>query len=365
MRSAPGSDPGTSRIGLPALSVAGRTPPGARPITARLFMTQDRALAELQAECPAMRIWREQVGDRIQFVARGLTLDVHPHTVVTSDLAELRAALAPARQAALPGAAEPNIARMYSYMLRGKDHYQADRHALEAVLGSFPELAPIAQANRAFVARAVRHVARQGVTQFIDAGAGLPASPNIHETARNTAPGARVVYVDRDPVVVSHGRALLACDDRVAVVAGDIRDPAAVLADPALTAVIDLEQPVCVLLTAVLHFIEPAEADRAVAAFRQLMTPGSYLIISAGTSTGTDPELIRSLQAAYSRAALVAARTETEIADWFAGMCLARPGLSEVWAWRTPPRQAQPPSRRARFLAGVARKSEPNFTRQA
>lgn len=109
--------------------------------------------------------------------------------------------------------------------------------------------------------------------QFIDVGAGLPASPNVHETARKTASGARVAYVDRDPVVVSHGRALLATDDRVAMVAGDIRDPAAVLADPGPSAVIDLGQPVCVLRTAVLHFIEPAEADSAVAAFRQL--PGT------------------------------------------------------------------------------------------
>ena len=358
MRSVPGGDPGTSRISLPALPLPGRAPRGARPITDRLFKAQDRALAELQAECPAVRIWREQVCDRVRFVARGLTLDVHPHTVITGDLAELRAALVPARQAVRPGATEPNIARMYSYLLRGKDHYQVDRNVLDAMLGSFPELAPIAQANRAFVARAVRHVARQGVTQFIDAGAGLPASPNVHETARSTAPGTRVAYVDRDPVVVSHGRALLACDDRVAVVAGNIRDPAAILADPALTAVIDLEQPVCVLLTAVLHFIEPAEADQAVAALRQLMTPGSYLIISAGTSTGTDPELIRGLQAAYRDAAPITARAEADIAAWFSGMCLARPGLTEVWSWRRPGRQASP-THRARFLAGVARKPEP------
>ncbi len=362
MQPAPGSDPGTSPAGLPETPPAGDAPGGAQPGADQHSMAQNRELAALRAECPAMRIWREQTCDRVRFVARGLTLDIHPHTVVTRDLAELRAAVVPARQMVLPRATGPNIARMYSYMLRGKDYYQADRGALEPVLRSFPELARIAQANRAFVARAVRHVARQGIAQFIDAGAGLSASPNVHETARRIAPGARVAYVDCDPVVVSHGRALLATDDGVAAVAGDIRDPAAVLADPELTAVIDLEQPVCVLLTAVLHFIEPAGADRAVTAFRQLLVPGSYLVISAGTSTGTDPELVRGLQAAYSSTAPVAARTEAEIADWFAGLCLARPGLTEVWAWRAPARQAQRPSSRARFLAGVARKPETGQT---
>ena len=126
--------------------------------------------------------------------------------------------------------AQPNIARMYDYWLQGKDHYPADRAAADASWRSSPRWPSIAQANRAFLARAVRHVARQGITQFIDLGSGLPTSPNTHEVAREITPDARVCYVDNDPLVLAHARALLAVDDHVSVAAGDIRAPGAALA---------------------------------------------------------------------------------------------------------------------------------------
>ena len=251
---------------------------------------------------------------------------------------------------------EPNVARMYDYMLGGKDNFEADRAAADSVTDRFPEVAEVVRANRAFLARAVRHVAQQGVTQFIDAGAGLPASPNVHEIAREEAPDARVVYVDHDPVVLTHARALLAVDDNVGVVAGDIRDPARMLADPALTRLIDAGEPVCVLLVSVLHFLAAADADEAVAAFRRWMAPGSYLVISAGTCTGTDPELLRQLQAAYGDTAPVTGRTAAEIEAWFDGFSLARPGVVDVWAWR-PDSIQRPAQSRARILAGVGRKA--------
>ncbi len=122
------------------------------------------------------------------------------------------------------------------------------------MLEQFPEVAEVACANRAFLARAVRHVARQGVTQFIDFGTGLPACPNVHEIARETVSDARVVYVDRDPVVLTHARALLATDGNIAVVAGDVRDPGRTFADPALTRLIDTGERVCVILGSVLAF---------------------------------------------------------------------------------------------------------------
>ena len=142
------------------------------------------------------------------------------------------------------------------------------------------------------------------------------------------------------------------------MVAGDIANPAAVLADPALTSLIDLTEPVGMLLASVLHFLPADQADTAVAAFREQMAPGSYLVISAGTATGTDPALVRSLQAAYHGTAPVTGRTEPEIAAWFDGLTLARPGLANVWAWRPAslPCQAQTWQARARFLGGVARK---------
>jgi small ligand-binding sensory domain FIST len=165
-----------------------------------------------------------------------------------------------------------------------------------------------------------------------------------------------VVYVDHDPVVLSHARALLAVDANVGVVAGDIRDPARMLADPALTRVIDAGEPVCVLLVSVLHFLAAGEADAAVAVFRRWMAPGSYLVISAGTSTGTDPGLLRQLQAAYGDTAPVTGRAAGEIEAWFDGFSVARPGVVDVWAWR--PDSIQRPARsRARILAGVGRKA--------
>jgi O-methyltransferase involved in polyketide biosynthesis len=317
-------------------------------------------LTALRAEFPTFRIWREDASGRVRFVARSLRADVNPHTVITADLGELRAAIAPSQVApARPfSPATPNIARMYDYLLRGKDHLAVDRAAVTRITRRFPEVAAIARANREFQARAVRYVADRGIAQFIDLGAGLPAAPNTHDSAREIAPDARVAYVDHDPVVLAHARALLAVDSQIAVVAADIRDPGAVLADPALTSLIDLTEPVCFLLVSVLHFLPAADADAAVAAFRDRMAPGSYLVISAGTSTGTDPALIRSLQTAYGAATPVTGRAETDIAAWFAGLTLAQPGLTDVLSWR-PDRTHLAnwaASSRARFLAGVARK---------
>jgi SAM-dependent methyltransferase len=318
-------------------------------------------LAVLRDDYPGYEIWHEVTPGRERYIARSLHFGRNPHTVVTADLSELRDMLQPTGTPDLPAfmTARPNIARMYAYWLGGKDSFAADRAAADAVLDRFPEVADIARANRAFLGRAVHHVARQGVCQFIDFGAGLPASPNVHEIAREEQPGARVVYLDRDPVVLTHARALLATDDSIAVIPGDVRDPAQTLADPALTRLIDFGEPVCVILGSVLHFLTADEADDAVAVFRRWMAPGSYLVISAGTSTGTDPELLRQLQAAYGDAAPVTGRTAEEITAWFDGFCLARPGVIDVWAWR-PDSIQRPAQSRARILAGVGRKPAGN-----
>jgi len=296
-------------------------------------------LTVLREEFPAYRIWREITPGRSRYVARSRHQGLRPHTVVTAELNELREALEPAghltaaAQASF-SPAEPNIARMYGYWLQGKDHYATDRVAADAITEQFPEVAAIARANRAFLHRAVRFAARQGIRQFVDLGSGLPASPNVHEIAQSVHPDARVVYVDHDPIVLAHARALLAADRSVSVVAGDIRDPGGLLLDETFNEAIDTDAPVGVLLVSVLHFLAPVQADRAVAAYRQWMPPGSYLVISAGTSTGTDPDLIRCLQDSYGDTAPVTGRTETEIAAWFGGLALARPGLVNVWAWR-------------------------------
>ena len=322
-------------------------------------------LIELREEFPTYRIWREVFPGRTRYIARSRHQGLHPHTVVTADVSELREALSPAGQPAatahtrilVPDA--PNIARLYGYWLDEKDHGAADRAAADAITEQFPEVAAIARANRAFLGRAVRFAARQGIRQFVDLGSGLPASPNVHEIAQSVRPDARVVYVDHDPIVLAHARMLLAVDDNVSVVAGDIREPGALLRNNALNETIVPDAPVCVLLGSVLHFLTADEADNAVAAYRAWMPPGSDLVISAGTSTGTAPELIRCLQDVYGEAAPVTARSESEIAAWFDGLSLARPGLIDVWAWR--PEDLQPAvSGRAKFLAAVGRKTTVN-----
>jgi O-methyltransferase involved in polyketide biosynthesis len=318
-------------------------------------------LAALQHEFPRYRICQESVCGRVRYVARSLEHGLRPHTVITDDLAELQAALEPSQFAALiPFSSEvPNVARMYDYFLGGKDHLAADRAAAQAILGDFPEVAQIAKSNRVFQARAVAFAAARGITQFIDLGAGLPTMPATHDTARAICPDARVAYVDHDAVVIAHARALLAVDDNIAVVPADLRDAGAVLTSDELAQVIDLDQPVCILLVSVLHFLRPRQADLAVAAYRQAMAPGSYLAISAGTSTGTDPELIRSLQAAYGGTAPVTGRTQADITAWFTGLTLVPPGLTDIRHWQPgppdPPGPPEPlPPSRGRFLAGVA-----------
>jgi O-methyltransferase involved in polyketide biosynthesis len=320
-------------------------------------VTPDPILA-LQHQFPRYRISQEAICDRVRYVARSREHGLRPHTVISDDLEELRAALEPSQYAQLiPFSPDvPNVARMYDYLLGGKDHLAADRAAARAILRDFPEVEQIARANRAFQARAVAFAASQGITQFIDLGAGLPTAPATHDTARGACPDAQVAYVDHDEVVIAHARALLAVDDKIAVVPADLRDAGAVLTDDALAQVIDLEQPVCVLLVSVLHFLRPRRADLAVAAYRQAMAPGSILVISAGTSTGTDPALIRSLQAAYYQAAPVTGRSQADIAAWFGGLTLVPPGLTDVRDWQpgTPAPPGKVPESRGRFLAGVA-----------
>jgi S-adenosyl methyltransferase len=288
------------------------------------------SLHALRADFPHYRFWRESARNRTRYVARTQYGGGSPHTVVTGDLAELRAALAgsaaPWPTAGEPaGAGVPNIAGMYSRWLGGRDNGASDRAAADDVLTEFPAVERVARANRQFVIRAAAHVAAAGVSQFIDIGAGFPGVLSIHHIVRHADPAARVVYVDNDPVVVAHARALLA-GPGIAVVAGDLRQPQEILAAPELSGLIDLSQPVCVILASVLHFTEPAEADAAVAALTTAMTAGSYLIISAGTCTGTDPDLIRRLQHAYQGTTVVTGRTEAEIAGYFTGLDLLPPG---------------------------------------
>jgi S-adenosyl methyltransferase len=252
-------------------------------------------------------------------------------------------------------AGKPSHARAYDYFLGGKDNFAADRDLATKMLEVFPLSGVLARENRQFLARAVDYVSGQGVRQFIDVGAGLPASPSTHEVAGQVSPDARVVYVDNDPVVISHATALPASRNhgRVAAVPGDVRDPDAILASPGLTAVIDLDQPFCVILGIVLDFVEPAAAAGITAAFRRAMPAGSFLVISNGINN--NPDLARRVIQTYT-AGTVHVHSRDQIAGYFDGLQIVEPGLTEARHWRPPPAQIATGLRTADVLAGVARK---------
>ena len=257
----------------------------------------------------------------------------------------------------------PNIARRYDYWLGGKDNFAADREAAERHAAAVPQIPWLARQNRDFLQRVVRFLAGQGITQFLDIGSGLPTNQNVHEVAQAVSPDARVVYVDSDPVVISHAQALLA-GRLTEAVRGDVCHPDDILAAPEVRRLIDFSQPVAVLIVAVLHII-PDEAGpaRAVARLREAVAPGSYLVIShadvstdhrVGTTglTQTARDLVESNQASSD----VPARTGKEIAGFFGDFTLAEPGLTDVWAWRPDSDVAATTSDFMRILGGVARK---------
>lgn len=258
----------------------------------------------------------------------------------------------------------PNAARIYDYLLGGKDHFAADRNAADQLLRALPDAALAARANRSFLAAAVRYVAGQGVGQYVDIGAGLPTSPNVHECARAAVPKARVTYVDNDPVVVSHARARLATDDLVNVLGMDARDYRAILTALELGATIDLAESVCVLFVSMLHFMANSEADALVAAFRERMAPGSYLVISAGCQDDSHGPVQEEIQSAYGARTVLSGRTPAEIAAYFGDFELVPPGLVPVTRWPVEAADAsQPPQEptalvRATMLAGIGRKRQ-------
>jgi SAM-dependent methyltransferase len=248
-------------------------------------------------------------------------------------------------------ARKPNIARAYDYLLGGKDNFTPDRELVARLLQLDPGLAQGAKENRQFLIRAVDWVARQGINQFIDVGSGLPTMTNTDEAARVVQPAARVVYVDNDPVAVSHGQALLSGECVVAI-PGDLREPDAILADPALTELIDLGEPACLILCAVLHFIDAATARAVTAAFIRALAPGSYLVISVARADG---EIANRYMQSYSAGSLHNHSPE-QIAGFFAGAELVPPGVVEASMW--PVRAAAPANRATvgQLLAGVGRK---------
>ncbi|HEU5428199.1 MAG TPA: SAM-dependent methyltransferase [Actinocrinis sp.] len=228
-------------------------------------------------------------------------------------------------------------ARMYDYYLGGKDNYQVDRDAAEEVMAIMPQTRMAARANRSFLGRAVRHLARLGVRQFLDIGTGIPGPGNTGEVAHLVAPDARVVYVDNDPIVLAHAEALLAKADRArtTVIGGDLRDPQAILANPRVADVLDFTEPIAVLLVAVLHFVRDNENPYGVVSYlMDAMAPGSYLAMSHATGD-FDPASAQEGVRAYTQAgARFVPRTRTQFAAFFEGTQLLEPGIVQVPYWQ-------------------------------
>lgn len=253
----------------------------------------------------------------------------------------------------------PNVARIYNCLLGGKDNFAADRAAAAQLIAAIPDIRAIARDNRAFLVRVVRYLtAEVGIRQFLDLGGGLPTQSNVHEVAQRIAPDARVVYVDYDPVVWSHGQALLGNAEGVAIVLADLTKPADVLGDPEVKRLLDFSRPVALLCTATLHFAaDEDQPHAAIAAYRDHVAPGSYLAITHGSLEGEDPEDDnRHATGVFSQAsANLHPRPIPEILRFFDGFDLMEPGLAWMSEWRPDP-GAPPTARLTSLRACVGRK---------
>jgi hypothetical protein len=250
-----------------------------------------------------------------------------------------------------------HIARMYDYWLGGKDNFPADRAAAEAGIKAFPETVQSARSNRAFLARAVNYlVTEAGIRQFLDIGTGLPSADNTHEVAQSIAPESRVMYVDNDPIVLLHARALLTSTEpgMTAYVDADLRDTEKILEEAAGT--LDFTQPVAVMLIAILHFIQDGENPyRIVNKLMDAVPAGSYLAVSHLAKDIYPEEMAAHMRAVNEHAhETEVLRTRAEVARFFDGMDLVEPGAVQISKWR--PRSELEALAPAAFWGGVARK---------
>src|SRR5450755_3998888 len=290
-------------------------------------------------------------------VAVPVTTVSRPHALQPRDsgLTDTRPAEAADRQPP-PGidASVATAARMYDYWQGGHDNFAADRIAALKVSERSPEAPLVARANRAFLGRAVRFPAAEaGIRQFLDLGTGLPTRGNVHQVAQAITRGARIVYVDNDPMVLAHARALKT-GEGTAVIGADLRDPDTILGHPETRRLIDLSEPLAVLFVAVLHFVGDPDAHAAVARFTGASAPGSYLVLSHGSS---EPDPQRAAAAAAllaSTASPVTPRTREEIMEFFAGLEILEPGLVPVQQWRPGEPDAADPGK-VWLLGGVGR----------
>lgn len=242
------------------------------------------------------------------------------------------------------GGKPATAARMYDYYLGGIHNFPADREAADAIIAMFPRTRLAAQVNRAFLRRTVKYLCEIGVRQFLDIGSGVPTEGNVHEIAQAVDPTARVVYVDIDPVAVSESQEMLEGNEYATAVQGDARDARKILEQPQVRKHLDFDQPIAVLLVAVMHFInDDTEARDLVRQLVDGVPPGSYLVMShLIDETKKDFEKAQDLDRVhdvYSRrtATNLRMRTRAQLAEFFEGLEMVDPGIAWVWDWRPAP----------------------------
>ncbi|MEU6223222.1 SAM-dependent methyltransferase [Streptomyces sp. NPDC047042] len=255
----------------------------------------------------------------------------------------------------------PSVSRIYDFYLGGSHNFEVDREAARRAMEFMPGLPKIMQANRAFMRRAVRFAAAEGITQFLDIGSGIPTFGSVHEVARAVSPEARVMYVDHDPVAVAHSQAVLAGDEHTDVLAADLRKPREILDSPQVQALIDRNRPVALLLVAILHFVEDMDDPyAAVAELRDALAPGSLLVLTHASYEGipVPPERAEGAVDVYKgiRNPLVM-RSREAIARFFEGYDMVEPGLVAMPHWRPETAPEDEDAYSFSGFAGVGRKA--------
>jgi hypothetical protein len=251
-------------------------------------------------------------------------------------------------------------ARRYDYWLDGKDNFAADRASGDAIAAAFPSIRLAVRENRTFLKKTITYLAREaGIRQFLDIGTGLPTADNTHEVAQAVAPTSRIVYVDNDPIVLTHARALLTSsrEGATAYIDADLRDPDLIVEDPALHNTLDLRQPVALVLLAILHFIDDTEDPHAIVArLVEALAPGSYLVISHATYDPMPPEIVTRLKAAIANTGEKGGpRDREQFARFFTGLELVEPGIVPIGDWRPAPGHTVPDPADVGVYGAVAR----------
>jgi SAM-dependent methyltransferase len=232
----------------------------------------------------------------------------------------------------------PQSARVYDFLLGGKDNFAADRAVGAALIDLVPSLPIQVRANRAFLARAVRYlVGEAGIRQFLDIGTGIPTANNVHEVAQEIAPESSVLYVDYDPVVLAHARALMSgsATGKTAFIMADLREPESIITNPSLASTLNLGEPVALMLVGILHHVrDDDDPDRIVATLLDALPSGSYLTITH-PSADFDPEAMVPLAATAEQSGIpYVPRSRSEVERFFAGLELVEPGVVPLLAWR-------------------------------